>query len=671
MKLKQTVAMKIECHLEKSLVLMLLFQLLSCPTNAQYSNGFGVGRITYAELELKRLGTDTSAYAVVLDEFGEAYIDNGGENNLLLEYHVKIKILTKQGLDQANFLVQLRKGERGKESIRAIEAYTYNLVNNSIKQTQMDKSQIFITNANQYLDECKFTLPAVQVGSVIEVKYILESPFIFNFWPWKFQREIPKLRSEFWARIPGNYVYNVSLRGFLPLKTNESSILKDCFTPGGNKAECSWYKFTMESIPAFVEEDYMTAKSNFIAGIDYELSEIRHFDGRVVKYTKSWKDVDKEMNTHEDFGIQIKKGKNVWQNQVAEIVKAHADPLRQAASIYSLVQDWFTWNDSYGKYTELGLKKAFELKKGNVGDINLSLVAALQEAGLDADPVILATREAGLPNQLYPVISDFNYVVAQVLIGNEKYLLDASDPLLPFGLLPERCLNGEGRLISKKVEESAWIALKPREKQKKQILLSLKLDENKFMGEMSVTSYGYEAYNKRSKIYKAGSLQKYKEKEIASSQHFEISNYEIENLEDISKPLVEKFQVVSSLDVSNPNLLYLNPFFVERWNDNPFKSNERLYPVDFGAPLESVFILNLQYPDSYVIDEMPKSVAMALPQNGGRYTLNITNLSTRISMTSIINLSKVVYSSEEYHSLKELFNRIIQTQQSQIVLKKK
>jgi len=40
-------------------------------------------------------------------------------------------------------------------------------------------------------------------------------------------------------------------------------------------------------------------------------------------------------------------------------------------------------------------------------------------------------------------------------------------------------------------------------------------------------------------------------------------------------------------------------------------------------------------------------------------------------MTSIINLSKVVYSSEEYHSLKELFNRIIQTQQSQIVLKKK
>jgi len=651
--------------------LSILFLLCPLLASAQYDHGFGVGKITHEELALKQSGIDTASYARVLDEFGEAYIDNDGENNLLLEYHVKIKILSKQGLDQANFLVQLRKGDRGKESIRAIEAYTYNLVNNSIKQTQMDKSQIFTTNANQYWDECKFTLPAVQVGSVIEVKYILESPFIFNFWPWKFQREIPKLRSEFWARIPANYDYNMSVRGLLPLKTQEQSLVKDCFTPHAYKADCGLYKFSMEDVPAFVEEDYMTAKSNFIAGIEFELSEVKYFDGRVIKYTKSWKDVDKEMNTHEDFGVQIKRGRNVWQNQVAEITKAESDPRKQAESIYRRMQDWFTWNDNYGKYTELGVKKALESKKGNVGDINLSLVAALQEAGLDADPVILATREAGLPNQLYPVISDFNYVVANVLIGNEKYLLDATDPLLPFGLLPERCLNGNGRLVSKKVEESSWIALKPREKQKKQIQLSLKLIDDKFSGEMIVNSYGYEAYDKRGEIHKAGSLEKYQEKEIANSQNFEISNYTIENLDDLSKPLVEKFQVVSSLDASNPTLLYLNPFFVDRWNDNPFKSNERLYPVDFGAPRETVFMLTLEYPDTYEVDEIPKSVLMTLPQNGGGYALNVANLTRKISMTTIINLSKVVYTSAEYHTLKELFNRVIQTQQSQIVFKKK
>ena len=87
--------------------------------------------------------------------------------------------------------------------------------------------------------------------------------------------------------------------------------------------------------------------------------------------------------------------------------------------------------------------------------------------------------------------------------------------------------------------------------------------------------------------------------------------------------------------------------------------------------MESTFILILDFPDSYLVDEVPKSVAMALPQNGGKFLVNITSRENKVSLTSIINLSKVVYSADEYHTLKELFNRIVNVQQSQIVLKKK
>lgn len=652
---------------------LLIFLTAFCASSsfAQLNNGFPFGRITYDDLLMKSYPKDTSAYAVVLDEFGEAYIDNTGENNLLLEYHVKIKILTKQGLDQANFEIALRKGESGKEKINLVEAASYNYVDNKIKTTKMEKDQIFRTNINQYWDEYKFVLPEVQVGTVIEVRYILESPFIFNFYPWKFQSDIPKVRSEFWAKIPGNYIYNMSLKGFLKLESNESSLIKDCFTPGPYKADCAFYKFIMSNIPAFVEEDYMTAKRNFISSINYELSEVRHFDGRITKYTKTWKDVDRELNQDEDFGLQIKKGKNIWESKVATEASAEADPLKKASLVYKMVKDWFSWNESNGKYAELGLKKAYESRKGNVGDINLSLVAALQEAGLAASPVILATREAGLPSPLYPIISEFNYVVAYLELGNEKFLLDATEANLPFGLLPERCLNGQGRLISKKEEESMWVDMKPREKQKQQIVLNLRLDEKKFVGDMTINSLGYEALEKRNAIKAAGSLEKYRETLEKNWEDFTILSYEIENKDDLAKPLIEKFQVETSLETADPNTLYLNPFFVGRWKKNPFISNERLYPVDFGAPLESTFILNLEYPATYEVDDMPKSSALALPQNGGRYLFNITNPANKITMTSIINLSKVVYSSVEYHTLKELFNRIIDTHQSQIVFKKK
>ncbi|MCE7862657.1 MAG: DUF3857 domain-containing protein [Bacteroidetes bacterium CHB5] len=652
------------------LILVVLF--FSGPLSGQYHHGFPLGSVTYDELNLKVYAPDTTAGALVLDEFGEAYIDNGGDNNLLLEYHVKIKILKREGLDQANFRLLLRKNGTARERLRQVEAYTYNVVNGSLKKTSMPSNSIYTTSLNEYRDESIFTLPEVQVGSVIEVRYMLESPFFFNFYPWRFQSDIPKQKSEFWARIPANYIYNISLRGYLDLTMNENSLVKDCFTPGGgNKADCSLYKYAITNIPALKEEEYMLARSNFLAGIDYELSEVRRFDGVTNKYTKTWKDAVYELNTYESFGVEIRKARNIWGEKVTKAMEGKATDKEKARAVYDMVKEWFLWNEYYGKYTETGVKKAFESRKGNVGDINLSLVAALQVAGLQADPVILATREAGLPNQLYPVISDFNYVVASVFLDGDYFLLDATVPLLPFGLLPRRCLNGTGRLIPRKEEESKWIDLKPREKEKKLMSLNLKLIGNEFVGDLSITSYGYEAVDKRREIALAGSKEKYRAELEKRSHDYEILEYEVENVTDIAKPVLEKFKLKLTVESFTPDILYLNPFFIRQWESNPFKSNERFYPVDFGAPLETTFMLNLEIPDTYLVEDLPKSTALALPQGGGRYLCNIMHTSNKLSLTSVLQISKSVYSPEEYHALKELFNRIVSTEQSQIVLKRK
>jgi hypothetical protein len=54
-------------------------------------------------------------------------------------------------------------------------------------------------------------------------------------------------------------------------------------------------KVAMRNIPAFVEEDYMTARSNFLAAVHFELSEIVYFDGRTDKLTQEWKDAENEL----------------------------------------------------------------------------------------------------------------------------------------------------------------------------------------------------------------------------------------------------------------------------------------------------------------------------------------------------------------------------------------
>jgi hypothetical protein len=105
-------------------------------------------------------------------------------------------------------------------------------------------------------------------------------------------------------------------------------------------------------------------------------------------------------------------------------------------------------------YSESGIKKAFDNKTGNVGDINLSLIAALKYANLDVEPMMLSTRDNGLVTEIYPVITEFDYVVAKLNIGDKVYLLDATDQYYPFGLVPVRCLNGKGRVMGNK--ESYW-----------------------------------------------------------------------------------------------------------------------------------------------------------------------------------------------------------------------
>lgn len=56
-------------------------------------------------------------------------------------------------------------------------------------------------------------------------------------------------------------------------------------------------------------------------------------------------------------------------------------------------------------------------------------------------------------------LSKFNYVIAHVQIGDEVYLLDATEKNKPWHLLPERVVNGSGRLISSSIAKTGWVNL--------------------------------------------------------------------------------------------------------------------------------------------------------------------------------------------------------------------
>jgi hypothetical protein len=662
----------------KSFLLLFTLSFVVLSANAQIEGDFAFGEISKDEKEMTIYSKDSSAEAVVLNEFGKAWITLDDENyyKVYFYHHKRIKILSKKALNRASISVVLYKSKNNsdvKERILDIQGSTFNFSSGKKQEFEMDEKHIFTEN-QVYTNISKFTLPNVSEGSIIEFSYRTESPYLRNFQPWYFQEDIPKVKSEFWASIPATHIYNASLMGFLPLSKNQSSIVNDCLTFGTSKAQCSLSKFTMVDIPAFVEEDFMLSKHNFISCIQYELKQSQGLrDGVVIRHTKEWKDADYDLRSWETFGGQIKRGRyNFWDEKLSSLLAGEKDSLSKAKKVYDFIKNWYSWNNGRGILCEDGIKKALERRSGDVSEINLSLISALRYAGIDAQPLILSTRDHALPIELYPVITGFNYVIAACKVKGKTYYLDATDRFLPFGMLPMHCMNGKGRLINTDFK-SDWVEIPNKEKRRNVIMLNLKLEEDgTFKGTISKTYFGYDSYSKRKEIKGYNSIDEYFKKAGEQNDDIKLTSFKVENLDKLDTSLIERMEVeIAELNDIGQDKIALNPFFSSKWTENPFKSKERLFPVDFGMPFEMQTILQLEVPERYVLPIVPPLVALLLPENGGKYFCKFNAIGNKIMMNQILSIGRPVYSPEEYHYLKELFNKVIESESVDLVFEKK
>ncbi|MBC6109385.1 DUF3857 domain-containing protein [Pedobacter fastidiosus] len=637
-----------------------------------YAQNFNYGATTYDEYEFNKKTIDSNANAVVLKEFGTASLqlnDNTGRLELVFDHHVKIKIYNKEGFKEANIVIPMYKDDSREESISELKASTFNYENGSFVETIMDKKGVFTENKSKYLRLTKFTLPNLKEGSIIEYSYRLISPNIFNFKSWEFQSDIPKVISEYMVYIPGNYNYNVSLRGFQKLSNQKVELAKECLRAGGVSMDCSKITYQMKNVPAFIEEDNMTAPSNFKSAVYFELSDVQNINGGKTSYTKTWKDIDYDLASEKRIGAQMKR-KDVYKDLIPIITKDATDDLSKAKAIYDYIKKQIKWNNYVGMYSEDNIKKALEIRSGNTADLNLNLISALSTANLDAEAVILSTRENGTVNKLYPVVSDFNYLIAKVNIGDKSYLLDASEPLLPFGLLPLRCINDQGRVINLK-KPSHWIDLKASQKTITSYILTGTLNsDGKITGTITTHSSGYAAFNKRREIKRYSSPEEYVEKLDERMPKIKILKQQITNLDSVENTLTERYEVEFTVYDGMKTQFYFSPFFINTISKNPYNLNDRTYPIDLGTASDERIIINITMPDKYELLEKPKDMAIALPNNGGKYLLKTSFEDNSISCSQILQLNNAIYPAEEYLVLKEFYSKIIQNQKTELLFKK-
>ena len=638
------------------LTLLLFFVL---PTEAQKSP-VKFGDIPMEDLKMKVYPLDSSAEAVVLVDFGKAFIQSRIESFVLTyECHRRIKILKKGGLSWADFSISLHQSGSAEETVSKLKAVTYNLENGAISETPIGKESIFKEKFNRNTNKMKFTLPNVKEGSIIEVSYIINSEFYIYFPNWKFQSTIPTRLSEYWAMMPEDLRYERYMQGYVT--TNYE--VNNQMTAGINTVAHHWVS---KNVPAFKAEPFMTGTDDYVSRINFALASYKQ-GGIEKEYMGSWEKLSSNLMESDNFGRVIDKS-NFLKSKVEELTKGLTEPLEKIKVIHSYVRDNMEW-DGDKDYAAGDMKKILEKKKGSSGDINLLLASMLDKAGLTVDMLLISTRDHGFVRKQYPMERQFNYVLCLVRLNDKNVLLDATEKNLPYTVLPERCLNGEGLVISKL--SKGWMEVTSKAKAKTIISGDFVLDENaELKGKLTYTHDGYDAFEMREN-YKTNGEEAYV-KDFKAGKTWNIDKAEFSDIKELDKTPKEIYALTIAEHASAAgNTIYLNPLITSQIGENPFKYDTRVYPVDFGTAQESIYLCKITLPAGYTIDELPQPKVIALPANAGRYTYSITQKDNVINVVSNFQINKSLFIQTEYPYLKEMYNQVIAKQAEQIVLKKK
>ncbi len=648
------------------------------------------GKIDENDLKMSVYDKDTNASAVVLGKEGYSlflYSEDYGWQ-IQTTIHKRIKILKPQGLEFANDKIYLFESGMNKEDLLSLKGFTYNLVDGKVSKDKLANDAVFKEEIDDYNTAVKFTFPNVKPGSIIEVEYIVVSDFIFHLDPWYFQDEIPVAETQYTIEIPEDFRYKESSKGYEGYQRSVTGATRSFsfnyasqIDPGSQGGRTSGGRATFERrvyiqnyyashVPAFISEPKMNNMWNYVTSIEFELTSFTPKYGLHKNFSNTWDNVKKTLLEETKFGMQL-KGNGFLDEYAAEIAAKSSSDIDKAIRAYKLIQSKMAWSGYSRLLAKESLRTAFNNGAGNSADINLLLVALLRKLELEADPVILSTRSNGMimPGQI--MLSKFNYTIATVKIGGKSYLLDATDRNCMFNMLPVRCLNGEGRIISD--ESTDGIDLNSDQPYESLYYAELNLSEdNQLTGKVTESYRSYAAYESREAIKKETSIDDYVKKLEQKRKGIEITEFEAIDLDSIDKPLNCKYIGDFSGQITEAgDMLYFSPVVLEKIESNPFKLEERKYPVDFAYPNFTKLVLSIALPENYEVVELPKPVMFRLPDKSASFVYRISNMGDKINLYLELKINKSLFSYAEYPDLRMFYENVYSKHNEQVVLKKK
>lgn len=616
-------------------------------------------------------GYDSSVRAVVLHREQNVTLDSSGKL-ITVERHA-VRILTKDGRREAIALAfYLSKFSQ----VRDMEAW---LINSAGTVTNYGKKAIIdrISDPDDIYDEGRLKIidasREAEVGAVFGFTTTTEDRPLFYQDRWSFQQDLPTLLSKFTLSLPNGWTAN-------SVTFNRANVAP--------QVSGSTFTWELRDLPAIPDEPLSPSFVNMAPMLAINYAPPAGEQGATRSFA-DWTQVARWTSDLHDPQVIVDdaiaaKARDLTANSKTELEKIRA--------IGTFVQNLQYISIDIGVGYGNGMKPrpsntVLNRGYGDCKDKANLMRAMLRVLKIESYPVAIYSGDPNFVKAEWASPSQFNHCIIAVKVGPETasptvidhpklgrlLIFDATDQFTPVGDLPDYLQGSKGLIVAATDGGLVEMPVTPAEfnawKRETEVTISA---TGGVKGVMRERLSGQESRGARTmhRSLTSGdftkSIEGWLSRGATAARLDKLSP--TDDHANAAFNLDVEFSAPSYAQLMQNRLLVFKPAVANRATSVYLTEKSRKAPVVIEAnSFSESAVFNL--PAGFVVDEMPTPVSLNTPF--GRYSTTVESLDGKFKFTRSLVLNRSVVPVEKYGEVRDFFSKMLDAEQSPVVLIRK
>ncbi|HTC75110.1 MAG TPA: DUF3857 domain-containing protein [Edaphobacter sp.] len=597
----------------------------------------------------------------------------------MFSIYVRLKVLTERGKSHSNVELSYAKVHYGGGfTVEDIQGRTIHADGTIIPFTGKPYEKLIEKTQGVKVMAKVFTLPDVEVGSILEYRYKLRySDNSLRSPDWYIQTDLWTRKSHYlWKPINlnGNIVVTGE-RGQTKSFIAWASVLPQGATVTQTPilgTDQTLMELNVHDIPPAPEEDYMPPISSFTYRVLFYYAGYRTVDEFWKNEGKYW------AKTQDKF---IGPGSAVTA-AVKDLVAPTDTPDQKLHKIYAAIMKLentrYTREHSSAEEKAQGFKEVHNTddiwtrKRGSDDQLAALFVAMARAAGLKAYVGIVTNRDRNIFMKNYLTLSQLDDVVAIVNVDGKDQFFDPGTRFCPYGHLAWKHTYASGIRQTDAGSDYFNTTGEPYTFSRVQRVANLTLSQHgEVSGSITMTYMGDPAIRWRLRSIEGDSTSL--EREIRTSVEqlmpagIELKVASIDKLEDYEQPLVANIQVTGSLGSSTGKRVLLPGDIFVATAKPSFPHEKRDIPVYFQFPHMTQDAVRIHFPQTLSIESLPATEKTAYEKSIA-YALSSESAPGSFTVRRNYVLGEIVFYPPQYANFRTFYSKMENKDQESVVL---